>query len=156
MEPIFLGTEQDKTGIDVQIMRLDQINDSRSLFSFFLKNMAELIESGFAFPRTQWKDDDLGAIFATIDGKIVGHIVYSTEKIYPGGFLWITLSAVDKKFRGRGIYSVMHPYFETRSKELGCWAIASNVHPDNSVRLKSCAQVGMKQIFYCMGKKLNI
>jgi GNAT superfamily N-acetyltransferase len=153
MEPIYLGTEIDKAGSEVQIMRIDRINYA-PVYTFFLRHMAELIEAGLNYPTTAWRDDENGAIFATIDGKVVGHIVYSSEHIKTRGALWITLSAVDKDFRGKGIYSLMHPYFEQRAREMGCWAIASHVHKNNHARLKSCEQVGMKQLFHYMGKKV--
>lgn len=154
MKPIFLNTETDKLGNKINIFRTDTIAMS-PVYTFFLRSMAELIDNGHAFPFTNWNDGDCAAIYAEQDGKVLGHIVYSTDKINEGGFLWIVLSAVDKDARGRGIYTIMHNYFEERAKQMGCWSIASHIHRNNTVRLESAAKVGMKPIFYFMGKKIQ-
>ena len=116
--------------------------------------MASLMDSGFAYPTTHWNDGSCGAVYAEQDGKILGHIVYSTDNVKKMGNLWIVLSAVDENCRGRGIYTLLHKHFEDTARELGCWAISSDVHKNNKVRLASCAKVGMAPVFHYMGKKL--
>jgi GNAT superfamily N-acetyltransferase len=113
--------------------------------------MATLIENGFGTPVTTWDDKACGAVYAEQDGKILGHIVYDTRK---PGHLWITLSAVDEECRGRGIYTILHQYFEQIAKEKNCKYISSYVHVKNLVRQKSADKVGMKPMFYMMVKKL--
>ena len=146
----FLGTETDKTGSQLNIYRVDRIALS-PIYTFFLRQIADLIDSGYAFPVTSW-DDDCGAVYAEKDGEILGHIVYDRKK---KGILWITLSAVDPKCRGQGIYSILHQYFEQTAKEMGCNIIASHVHIKNEKRLKSAEKVGMKPVYYYMAKKLT-
>jgi GNAT superfamily N-acetyltransferase len=152
MEAVTIAEEIDSTGKTVVIKQIDKIT-YRPLYSFFLRQQAELIESGLSYPRTSWNDNSCGAIFAEEEGKIIGHIVYDTEK-QPDA-LWITLSAVESSCRGRGIYHLMHKHFEVLAKEKGCWYIASHVHINNSTRLKSAEKEGMKPIFYFMAKKIS-
>lgn len=146
-----LGTETDKLGNEIQIMKTDTLGAS-PIYSFFLRQMAELIDAGYSLPVQTWDDNKCGAIYATVNNKVIGHIVYEFKP--DQNTLWITLSAVDSSCRGRGIYTILHKHFEAVAREMGCWAIASHVHKDNLIRQASCKQVGMKPIFYFMGKKL--
>ena len=82
---------------------------------------------------------------------ILGHIVYDTEKPER---LWITLSAVDEIYRGRGIYTILHKYFEQTAKEKGCKYISSYVHVNNLVRQKSAEKVGMQPRYHLMIKEI--
>lgn len=146
-----LSVETDKLGNEIQIMKTDRLGMS-PIYTFFLRQMADLIDAGLCFPNTTWDDNTCGAVYATQDGKTLGHIVYEYREEQK--VLWITLSAVDSSCRGRGIYTILHKHFESIAKEMGCWAIASHVHKDNLVRQESCKNVGMQPIFYFMGKKL--
>jgi GNAT superfamily N-acetyltransferase len=152
MEGKILGKESDKIGKTINIRQIDKITYT-PLYTFFLRQQAELIESGLSYPQTSWNDETCGAIFAEENGQIVGHIVYDIEK-QPGA-LWITLSAVESSYRGRGIYHLMHKHFENLAREKNCWYIASHVHIKNSTRLKSAEKEGMKPIFYFIAKKIT-
>ncbi len=149
-----IALETDNLGNEIEILKTDTLAMS-PIYTFFLRHMAELIDNGHAYPMTAWEDQDCGAVYAVENGKILGHIVYSTEKIKESGFLWIVLSAVDKDCRGRGIYTMLHKHFEDIAKQMGCWSIASHIHKNNKVRLASAEKVGMKPVFYFMGKKLQ-
>jgi len=151
MEPIFLNKEQDSLGNEIEIFRIDEIGMS-PIYTFFLRQMATLIENGFGTSTTSWDDKACGAVYAEQDGKILGHIVYDTRR---SGHLWITLSAVDEECRGRGIYTILHKYLEQTAKEKGCKYISSHVHIKNLIRKKSAEKVGMKPMFYLMVKKLD-
>lgn len=145
-----LNTETDKKGNSIQIMKTDTLGLS-PIYTFFLRQMADLIDAGFCYPITTWDDNTCSAIYAVDEtGKILGHIVYE----HKGQTLWITLSAVDSSCRGQGIYSILHTYFEEEGRKLGCFAISSHVHKNNKVRQASCESVGMVPVFYYMGKKL--
>lgn len=149
-----LATEVDKLGNTIEIMQCDTLGHS-PVYSFFLRHMSALIDNGHCFPITTWDDDRCGAVYAQANGKVLGHIVYDTDNPNAPGALWITLSAVDESCRGRGIYTILHKYFEQVAKERGCWSIASHVHVKNTVRLKSAESVGMKPVFYVIGKKIQ-
>jgi len=147
-----LATEKDDIGRDVEIIKTTSLAMS-PIYTFFLREMADLIDNGYAWPITTWKDEDCEAIYALIDGKIVGHIVYSKEKL-DKKILWITLSAVDKENRGKGIYKILHKHFEKTAIEMDCVYIASQVHKNNQPRLRSAEKVDMKSAFIYMGKKI--
>jgi len=151
---IQLGSEHDSMGQELIIMQSTSLAMS-PVYTFFLRATADLIDAGYAWPMTAWQDADCEAVYAEIDGKIIGHIVYSKEKL-DKKILWITLSAVDPEYRGRGIYSLLHKYFESIAKELGCAYIASQVHKNNTPRLQSAAKEDMKPTFYYMGKKIVV
>jgi GNAT superfamily N-acetyltransferase len=151
MEPEFLNTEYDTLGNEIQIFRIKEIGMS-PIYTFFLRQMANLIDSGFGSATTTWDDRICGAVYAEQDGKILGHIVYRDKN---NGHLWITLSAVDEECRGRGIYTILHKYFEQTAKEKGCKYISSHVHTKNLIRKKSAEKVGMKPMYYLMIKKLD-
>lgn len=154
MAIIHLSTETDNTGCTVEIFQTTTLSMS-PIYTFFLKHMAELIDNGFAYPASSWEDQYCEAVYAEQDGKVIGHIVYSTEYVKKQGNLWITLSAVDNGARGKGIYTLLHSHFEKVAKDYGCWAISSHVHKNNKVRLASAEKVGMKPVFHFMAKKLT-
>jgi len=149
-----LATEQDKLGNSIDILHTDKIGMS-PIFTFFLRQMAELIDNKFAFPVTTWTDND-SAVYAVDGDKILGHIVYSRGGLTGNeSVLYITLSAVNPECRGRGIYTLLHKHFENKAKELGCSAISSHIHKNNSVRLKSAEKVGMRPVFHYVFKKIK-
>jgi len=150
-----MGTEIDKLGNEVRVFNSTTLAMS-PFYTFFLRQMANLIDNGFGYPITSWQDSDCGGVYAVDkDDKILGHIVYSKELLEKSNMLWITLSAVDEDCRGRGIYTILHGYFEQVAKDMGCWAISSHVHKNNKVRLASAEKVGMNPIFQYMAKKLK-
>jgi GNAT superfamily N-acetyltransferase len=154
MEPEFLNTEYDTLGNKIQIFRIREIGMS-PIYTFFLRQMANLIDSGFASAMTVWDDTRCGAVYAMSDNTILGHIVYDTANPTAPGALWITLSAVDELHRGRGIYTILHKYFEQTAKEKGYTYVSSYVHVKNLVRKKSAEKVGMNPMFHLMVKKLD-
>ena len=64
------------------------------------------------------------------------------------------MSAVDKDYRKRGIYTILHRYLEVVMPELGSKKIGSHVHINNNERYASCLKVGMQPIYYRMEKVL--
>jgi GNAT superfamily N-acetyltransferase len=145
----FLATEVDKQGNSVEIYRVEKISMS-PIYTFFLRHIAELIDNGHAYPVTSW-DDDCSAIYAEKDGEVLGHIVYDVKK---KDVMWITLSAVAKEHRGKGIYTLLHGHLEKTAKDLNFSIISSHIHVKNTARLKSAEQVGMKPVYYYMAKKI--
>jgi GNAT superfamily N-acetyltransferase len=150
-----LATETDKLGNIIEVMQCDSITEVRELYSFFLRRNAELIDLQMAYPLITWEDTD-GAVYITYDDKIIGHIVYSIGgPAKREGMIWITLSAVDPDYRGRGLYTIMHKYFEQIGRDNGCTNMASLIHKRNSTRLKSAEKVGMIAVFNYMMKDIT-
>ena len=151
LEPI--RTEKDKDGRNINIVRSTTLAFS-PVYTFFLRQSADLMDNGYAYPLTAWKDEECEAVYAEFDGKVIGHIVYSTEKVKDKKMLWIVLSAVDNEHRGKGIYTILHKHFENIAKEFGCSYIGSLVHKNNVTRLQSVQKVGFYPVFNYMMKKI--
>jgi len=145
-----LNKEKDKVGNDIFIKKCDTLAHS-PVYTFFLKNLAETIDKGLGYPVTSWEDDKCEVIYAELNDKILGHIVYTKPN---GGTLFIVLSAVDKEFRKNGIYTILHNHFEIIAKKNDCVAISSLIHKNNSVRLESIKKFNLMPEFYFMAKKL--
>lgn len=153
MKNILLATETDSTGNPVQIYQTEKLGMS-VVYPFFLRHYSELINNGHAYPFTTWDDERCGAVYAMDYDDVIGHIVYDTNNPSAPGSLWITLSAVEHNYRGRGIYKLLHKHFEILAKKMGYSTIASHVHVNNTVRLQSAESVGMKPVLHLIGKKV--
>ena len=150
-QPTSITEERDKNGTPVLVKTVPRIGGSE-VYSFFLRQMADLIDNGHSNATTTW-EDSYGAVYVTnMDGVILGHIVYLIN--HEKHMLWITLSAVDVAARGRGIYKLMHRYIETIARKLECTSIQSIVHVNNHVRLASAKSVGMVPDFYVMYQRI--
>jgi len=84
--------------------------------------------------------------------QVVGGICYETIDDRKEG--WITLSFTSPNFRGQGINSIAHEYFENICRAKGMRHIGSIVHKDNVDRLKSAQKVGLNPDYYRMIKKI--
>lgn len=146
-----LANATDKTDAKVTLKHVNQIGYS-PVFTFYIKNYAELIEADLGYPVFK-ASNTTPAIYAEIDGRVVGHIVYELMDD-PIKTAWIVLSAVDKDYRQRGIYNLMHDQFEKFVKALGSKRIASHVHINNVARQASCESCGMKKVWYKMEKNI--
>lgn len=147
-----LGRELDAKESTVVVKYCASLGGS-PLIPFFLKNLAILMDNGFTHYHFAGHNRSK-AVYAEIDGQIAGHIVF---EILDDAFktAWITLSAVDEKYKKRGIYTILHKHFENQIKTLNAKKIASYVHVNNTVRQSSCAKVGMKPVYFRMEKDLT-
>jgi len=145
-----LSIEKDKMGNEITIKKCDSLAHS-PIYTAFLRNFAEIIDKGFAYPATSWKDDECEAVYAELNEKIIGHIVYSK---LDGSTLFIELSSVDPQYRKNGIYTILHKHFENIAKEYGCDAISSFVHKTNNIRLESIKKFDLLPEYHFMAKKL--
>jgi GNAT superfamily N-acetyltransferase len=124
-------------------------------YLLFLKQQAELIENGHGTNFTTWNDSECGVIYTTNDkGRVSGFIVYDHSEIETKKMLSIVLTAVDHDFRNRGLYSIMHKWFEEITKRMGGNRIRATVSPRNIHRLKTCEAMGMKIGFHHLYKSL--
>lgn len=147
-----LAVCKDKLGSDVVIKSTTTLSHTPVL-PFFLKNFSQLIERGFSHSVMPQLNNSR-AVYAEIDGKIVGHIVYSIQDD-PTKTAWVMLSAVDEDFRQRGIYKLMNEYFENLVKMQGSKKVASYVHVDNKAMIASCESAGRRPYYYRMEKNLG-
>lgn len=146
-----LAIEKDKLGVDVEINYCQMLGGTQNLV-FFLTQYTKLIQNGHAHPQMVGSNRSK-AVYATIDSRIVGQITFEILDDY-SKTTWITLSAVDEEFRGRGIYSLLHKHLEALMLELGSRKLASQVHVDNTGRQASAKKAGMKPVYYRMEKDI--
>lgn len=144
-----LAKEFDKLNEYVTIKFCNSLGGSE-IIPFFLKNFSKLMDDGFSHYHFAGHNK-CRAVYAEIDGKIVGHIVFDLlDDVFKTA--WIVLSAIDLKYQRRGLYTLMHKHFEEQAKKLGAKKLASHVHVNNIARQLSCEKVGMKPIYYRMEK----
>lgn len=148
-----LAQEKIKDGRLMTIKHSSQIAFTPA-FTFYLRQIADLIDNGHGSSFTSWDDDTTGILWGEIDEKIVAIFAYHTDQL-KYKVLNVSLTAVDKDQRSLGIHTIMNKYFEQTALRLGCNITAATVHPNNSVRLKSAEKDGLKLGYYKLYKKLE-
>lgn len=147
-----IGIENSNFNECLEVYKTADIGNS-SMYSFFLRNKAEVIEKKLAWSFQKWNDAHAEAIFVKLNGIVIGHIVY--KYFAKTKNLFIVLSAVDPNFRGHGIYKILHKYYEQHAINLGCNCLSSYVHVKNSSRLSSARKVNFNPEFYMMVKRIS-
>lgn len=148
-----LAIEKDKLGDDL-IVKLSPTLAFSPAYLLFLKQQVQLLENGHGTNFTTWEDKNCGVIYTESVEKINGFIVYDHSEAESKGMLSIVLTAVDNDARGRGIYSIMHKWFEEIARRKGCSLIRATVSPKNTHRLKTCEAVGLKIGFHLLYKQV--
>lgn len=120
-------------------------------YTFFLRQIADLIDNGHGSAFTSWDDNTTGVIWGEVDGKIVGIFAYHKDQL-KYGILNISITAVDTNHRNKGIHTILNKHFEKTAIKLGCSITAATVHPNNSVRLKTAEKDGLKMGYYKLYK----
>ena len=146
-----LTTEKDKSGADIVIKSADVLAYSPVL-PFFMKAQADLMAAGhsttmFIAPNKS------RAVFAEHNNQVVGCIVYDFKDDYLK-LAYIVAGAVDPKYRGKGIYSILHRHLEAVAKSLGCTKIRSDVHPDNTTMINTMKALGKEITYYRVEKNI--
>lgn len=148
-----LGTKKDKLDNEIIIRHCDTLGFS-PVFTFFLRNYADLIDNGLGDPVTLWNDNFCSVLYCVDNNeKILGSIVYEIVEHHKQ--LYIILSSVSEECRGRGIFHILHQFLENIAKERKCSGITSHVHKNNNIRLITAEKEGMyPQPYYFMWKQL--
>jgi len=147
-----LGTVKDKTNSNVSIKSVNTLGGS-IIVPLFLREAASLIEKGWANQAIIGSNDSK-VIYAEIEKEIVGFIVFNIENNYQKT-TWIVLGTVFEKYRGRGLYKIMHSYLEKVAKNNNSSRISSHVHCDNAPMLAICKSLGKEALFYRTTMELN-
>ena len=148
-----LGEEIDKKGSTLIIKHSSTLAYSPA-YSFFLRQVAELIDNKHGAPAMIWSDDQCGIIWAESDGIIYGIFAYTKEAVERFKILSITLTAVDRQYRERGVHTILNKYFEETAKNLGCFITEATVNPNNTVRLATAKKDGLTIKYKNMFKKV--
>ena len=148
-----LGNVVDKTGKEVVVKYSNFVGGGPlPLLSFYYRSMADTIDNGHAWTNIEIHDK-CKAVYVEIDDKIVGACVVDWDPAYLS--LFVVLTAIDKEYRGRGLYKIMFDFLEQKAKEMGAVEITSLVSMSNETSLEARKSVGMMPVAYKMRKPLR-
>jgi GNAT superfamily N-acetyltransferase len=148
-----LGTVLDKTSKEVVVKYSGFLGGGPlPLLSFYYRGMADTIDHGHAWTNIEI-NDKCKAVYAEIDGKIVGACVLDWDPSYLS--LYVVLTYIDKEYRGRGLYKIIFDFVEQKAKDLGAVEITSLVSLSNETSLEARKSVGMMPVAYKMRKPLR-
>jgi len=146
-----IASEFDKTGSPVTVFLASTIGESPVL-PIFLREYANLIDAGYA-QYSMVGNNRNKSVYAVMDNKIVAIMVYEIGEDITKT-TWINFSFVDEKFRGRGIFKILHKCLEDCVKTAGSKKISSLIHIDNTTMLASAKSVGRLPVFYRTEKRI--
>lgn len=147
-----LSTERSKRGDLVEVKHINLIGNSPVMF-FYLKHYVQLNEAGHGHPVLN-ANNNSSAVFAEVNGTVVGAIVYKLEDD-PLKTTWKILSAVESSYRARGIYKMMHVCLERMVTSMGSKKIASHVHIDNITAQAGNKAMGLTPVWFKMEKNIK-
>jgi RimJ/RimL family protein N-acetyltransferase len=140
-----LGKVKDKTQTIVSVNLSSALGGS-IIVPFFLREAASLIEKGWAQPVIMGTNDSK-VIYVEIEDEVAGFIVFNYQNDYQKT-TWIVIGTVFEKYRGRGLYKIMHSHLEQIAKNNNSGSINSHVHRDNAPMLAICKSIGKETLFY--------
>jgi len=148
-----LGKEITKNSEELTIKHSAELAHSPA-YTFFLRQMAELMDNGHSAKMTTWVDSECGIIWAELDTNVVGIFAYKKDQI-KYKVLNILLTAVDANHRNKGIHTILNKYFEQTALNLDCNVTVATVHPNNKIRLATAEKDGLKIFYHKLYKKLT-
>ena len=119
---------------------------------FFLDHIEILIKNGYAGPAYLPSLIDTNLIYLKIDDEVVAHIIWKYEA--PEHAL-IVLTAISEKHEGKGLYPLIHRYYEDRIKKEGALFSRSLLHVANKRIVDISKKNGYHVELLKMSKKLN-
>jgi GNAT superfamily N-acetyltransferase len=131
--------------------------DFSPAYSFFLKQQAELVDSGQCFPVTYWDDSTSEIIWVEFDNKIIGSSCFTTKMINHPTFpsIYTHSTFVDKQFRRLGIQTILFKHFENLAIKYNCRAISQTIGINNTPRLAGTKANGLSPLTYIFIKTIN-
>jgi hypothetical protein len=151
MKHHLIGTEIDKLGSKVAVYFCKGEDINTEVTSFFLTHLADLIESGHATRNYMPNLTNARIIYLKINDEIAGHIIWEWQG---NDTTYIIFTTIDNKYNKRGLYSIMHRYYEDRIKKGGALYSKSQLHINNSRIISISKQNGYEVEYYKMIKKL--
>jgi RimJ/RimL family protein N-acetyltransferase len=145
-----IGTNVDKQGNSFDVVYLKNIG-GHQIEQMFVDQFTELVEQGLSLPMTH--PDKIGkskAIYAEQNNKILGFIIFGHAK--ETNSLWKSLSYVYPENRNKGIFKILHSYLDQIALDIGCVSITSHVHVNNHAQLEIAERLGLKKVYYLVGK----
>jgi hypothetical protein len=122
------------------------------LSGFILRGWAELIENGHGNPNYMPTFSNKRIIYCKIGGKVAGAIMWEWKDGNQTAFIEFTI--IGKEFRGRGIYFLLHKYYDTRIKSGGAVASKSQLHINNETIITAAKKDGYEIEYIKMTKRI--
>lgn len=149
---MILGNTLDTTGesVAVHLLKLDEI--TKDLNVFFFRRWSELIDAGHASPNFMptFKGNISRILYLTINGEIAGHILFEFTTTKD---TFIHFTVVEEKFRRRGLYKIMHKFYDGLMRNNSVAKSKSQLHVDNTAIIDAAQGVGYKIEYYRMVKQ---
>ena len=149
---MIIGTMTNNDGKEIVIHNIRPEVSPKEVTSFFLAKWAELVDQGHAsesyFPTISPLKGRI--LYITVDGEMAGHIVY--EWVTPVE-CFIVLTAVDQKFRGQGLYKIMHHFYDKVITSQGAKRSKSQLHVTNETIIAAAEKDGYRKEYYKMIKE---
>lgn len=150
MEEI-LGTELDKLGNEVKVHFCLHENMPSKLTSFFARQWAELLESGYVTSNYIPNITSCRVIYITSKDEIVGLRLWT----WSNNTTNIILTSVDPKFRRKGLFEIISRYYDQRLIKGDCVKSITFIHIDNIAMIEAAKKAGYDIEFVKMIKKYN-
>ena len=148
----FITNDIDRKGSTVEFYFTAGNTLTPDLSGFILRGWAELIESGHGNPNYMPTFGNKRIIYCKIDGKIAGSIMWEWKDGNKTAFIEFTI--IGKEFRGRGIYFLLHKYYDKRIKHGGADASKSQLHIKNETIINAAKKDGYEIEYIKMIKKI--
>jgi len=148
----FIATDTDRKGSKVDFYFTAGNTLTPELSSFILRGWADLIENGHGNANYMPVCSNKRIIYCRIDGEIAGAIMWEWKDGNKTAFIEFTL--IEKKFRGRGIYFLLHKYYDIRIKNGGAEASKSQLHINNETIINAAKKDGYEIEFIKMIKRI--
>jgi len=147
-----LKTVTDKTNKEVVVKYCEYVGAGpKALMSFYYRSMAEAIDEGIAHTAIEIHDK-CKAVYVEIDDKIVGACVVEWRSSIQS--LYVVFTAIDKEYRGRGLYKIIFYFLEQKAKELGAGEITSTININNEASINARKSVGMMPVTVYTKKRI--
>ncbi len=148
-----LGQEKLVSGEELLISHSDQLSMNPA-YSFFLRQMADLMDNDHCVKITSWDDNKSGILYGTIQNEVVAIFAYDKKDI-DISIINILLTAVKYEHRRKGIHTILNRYFESVVIKLGASITSATVHHKNNLRLSIVQKDGYNFIYKKLYKKLG-
>jgi GNAT superfamily N-acetyltransferase len=147
---LHIGTNVDKQGKSFNVIHIKSIV-GHPIEQMYREKFEELVNQRLSLPITTWDTiDQAEAVYAEQDNEILGFIIFTLAK--ETNSLWKPLSYVYPEYRNRGIFKIIHSYLDDIARDMGCTSISSHVHINNHNQLKIAEKLGLKKVYYLVGK----
>jgi len=143
-----IGKDTDRQGSEVVLYFVKYSDVDSKVSAFFLRQWASLIESGHANSNYVPNVAQSRIIYATMGEKIVGHLLWE----WHNSVSYIVFTVVDPAFRRRGLYEILHKFYDQRMISGATTVSRSSLHVNNAAVIAAAEKNGYEVEFLKMRK----